>query len=106
MSKKKKGKDISKLRAQVEFLKAQLKTRPATGSWLEAAPPRAPEQSSTLVKAKEVGTYQLNPALLREDLRKTFLLTFLVGLLLAVAYLTQNYWSLINSVALKMLKRG
>lgn len=106
MSKKKKNKDISKLRAQVEFLKAQLKTQSRASSWQEEAAASTAAPASAPSQAKEVIAYQLNPTLLRRDLRKTFLLTFFAGLLLAAAYFTQNYWQILSAAALNVLPKG
>lgn len=106
MSKKKKDKDTSRLRAQVEFLKAQLKSRPAATSWREEVFATPASKETTLGEANGATIYHPEPALLRRDLRKTFFLTFLAGILLIGAYLTQNYWSLIGPRVWQILKRG
>jgi hypothetical protein len=98
----KKNKETRRLRAQVEFLKAQLKTQAGASSWREGASASAASTSP----AKETKAYPLPPTLLRQDLRKTFLLTLGASLFLAVAYLTQNYWPLLGTTALNIMKRG
>ncbi|MEK7611094.1 MAG: hypothetical protein AAB486_01810 [Patescibacteria group bacterium] len=95
MGKKNKNKDVSRLRAEVEFLRAQLKNsgglseRPLviTGVVSDKVPEgafnvRPPSSSKTTI------TYRIEPGQLRSDLKKTFFLT-----VISLAFLFSLYFS-------------
>lgn len=105
MGKKSKEKETRRLRAQVEFLKAQLKSQPKTSSWLEEESHQTKKEAQPLASQKASVIYRSDALLLRQDLRKTLLLTLLAGLFLIAAYLSQGYGTLIGQNVDKFIRR-
>lgn len=99
MSKKKKDRNVSRLRAEVEFLRAQLKTT-AQDPGTRGHEPERVVGLNTLVnnfstddrRHETEPIYQVDAGVLKNDLLKTFSLTGLALLALFSAYFTQPFW--------------
>lgn len=98
MAKKNKNKDVSRLRAEVEFLRAQLKNSGSlserllvtTGAMSDKVPASA-FNGRPLISSKTAVTYRIEPGQLRNDLKKTFFLTVFSLAFLFAIYFTQPY---------------
>jgi len=83
--KKRKDKEVARLRREVEILRAQLSSKTAgQAGGLSVGEKRRPQKSQTETKQAIID--------IRPDLRKTIVLTIVcLGILLAL-YLTQSRW--------------
>ena len=94
MSKKNKDREVTRLRAEVEFLKAQLKT--VVPETFQQAPAiktgtATPISGGGNQSGREL-VYQVEPAILKKDLIKTFSLTGLALVLLFGVYFSEPLW--------------